>query len=203
MLASVISTIERRGISSPTVMALTEALQAGRAAVESLRNAIPEHRSEPRIPVNVNEVLRDVLDITTRQMLSAGISVQWSPQAVIAPVNACPNRLRAMFKALIDNAVDAMNIKGWRERELRVVTRSANGGVEVIVEDSGPGIPSELRYKVFEPFYSTRGVGGRHLGTGLSMAQQVAADYEGFVEVDPEAVCGCRFRVVLPGQVKI
>jgi len=202
VMDSVVGTLERRGVAAPAGAALMDALQAGKEALESLRNVIPEHRPEPRTPVNVNEVMRDVLDITTRQMLSAGISVHWSPQAVMPPVNACPNRLRAMLKALVENAVDAMNTKGWRERELSVVTRSDNGSVEILVEDSGPGIPADLRYKVFEPFFSTRHVGGQHLGTGLSMAQQVVADHDGFIEIDPEATGGCRIRVILPGLVK-
>lgn len=45
------------------------ALNAGRAAVDSLRSAIPEHRAESRTPVNLNEAMRDVLDLTTTRML--------------------------------------------------------------------------------------------------------------------------------------
>ena len=84
--------------------------------------------------------------------------------------------MRTMFKAIVDNAIEAMNTKGWRERELRVITRGHTDRVEVLIEDTGPGIPPNLRYKVFEPFFSTRMGGGKHLGTGLSSAQQIAAD---------------------------
>jgi len=200
VMASVLSTVERRGERTPAAAALLGALSAGKDAVESLRNAIPEHQQEGPTAVNLNEVMRDVLDITTNRMLGAGVTVLWHPQAVIASINAYPNRLRSMFKALIDNAIDALNVKGWRERELRVTTGGCDGGVEVVIEDSGPGIPAELRLKVFEPFFSTRKAGGRHLGTGLSSAQQVAADHDGFIEIDPSALGGCRVRVVLPGK---
>ncbi len=200
VMNSVMGTIDRRGCCAPAGSALTEALAAGKAAVDSLRSVIPEHRPESRTAVNLNEVMRDVLDLTTGRMLAAGISVQWRPQAVMPPVNGYTNRLRAMFKALIDNAIDAMNTKGWRERELRVTTRGRDGSVEVLVEDSGPGIPAELRLKVFEPFFSTRKAGGHHLGTGLSSAQQVAADHDGVIEIDPAEGGGCRVRVVLPAQ---
>ncbi len=201
VMASVMGTIERRGYA-PAGTALMEALEAGKAAVDSLRSVIPEHRSESQTAVNLNEVLRDVLDLTTTRMLAAGITVQWRPQAVMPSVNACPNRMRTMFKALIDNAIDAMNTKGWRERELQVTTRGYQGSVEVVIEDSGPGIPADLRLKVFEPFFSTRKAGGRHLGTGLSSAQQVAADHDGVIEIDPVERGGCRVRVVLPAQRK-
>ena len=199
ILASVMATIERRG-HTPAGTALAEALAAGKAAVESLRSVIPEHRAESRTGVNLNEVMRDVLDLTTTRMLAAGITVHWQPQAVIPSLNAYPNRMRTLFKSLIDNAIDAMNIKGWREREVHVTTRGHADSVEVVIEDSGPGIPAELRLKVFEPFFSTRKAGGHHLGTGLSAAQQVAADHDGVVEIETTERGGCRVRVVLPAQ---
>ena len=199
VMASVMGMIERRG-ANPAGSALMEALNAGKEAVESLRSVIPEHRPESQTAVNLNEVMRDVLDLTTTRMLGAGIGVHWRPQAVMPSVNAYPNRMRSMFKALVDNAIDAMNTKGWRERELHVTTRGHGGSVEVVLEDSGPGIPPELRLKVFEPFFSTRKAGGRHLGTGLSSAQQVAADHDGVIEIDAAEQCGCRVRVVLPAQ---
>ena len=202
VMASILATLERRSGFDPAGAALTEVLKTCKETVESLRSVIPEHRSESLTAVNINEVMRDVLDLTTTRMLASGISVHWRPQAVMPSVNAYPNRIRTMFKALIDNAIDAMNIKGWRERNLLVTTGGQNGSVEVIVEDSGPGIPADLRLKVFEPFYSTRKVGGHHLGTGLSSAQQVAAEHDGAIEIDPGGRGGCRVRVVLPAQRK-
>lgn len=201
VMASVMATLERRG-NGPAGSVLMEALQAGKDAVESLRSAIPEHRAESQTGVNLNEVMRDVLDLTTTRMLAAGISVRWQPQAVMPSVKGYPNRVRSMFKALVDNAIDAMNTKGWRERELLVTTRTGSDSVEVVIEDSGPGISPELRLKVFEPFYSTRKASGRHLGTGLSSAQQVAADHDGVIEIDAAEEGGCRVRVVLPAQRK-
>ncbi len=202
VMASVLGTIERRGQRSATEVALLEAMAAGKAAVDSLRSAIPEHLSEAQTAVNINEVMRDVLDITTTRLLAAGVSVRWQPQAVMPSVNAFPNRLRSMFRALIENAVDAMNVKGWRERELRVTTRGRKGSVEVLIEDSGPGIPAELRLKVFEPFFSTRKAGGRHLGTGLSTAQQVAADHDGCLNIEAGEPNGCCVRVSLPARTR-
>lgn len=201
VMASIMKTLERRG-SDPTGAALKDVLAACKATVETLRSVIPEHHKESLTVVNINEVIRDVLDLTTLRMLSAGITVQWYPQGVMPPVNGYPKRLRTMFKALVDNAIDAVNIKGWNERELRVITRGSSGSVEVLVEDSGPGIPSELRYKVFEPFFSTRKAGGHHLGTGLSSAQQVASEHEGSIEINPAENGGCCVRVVLPTVCK-
>ena len=159
---------------------------------------IPAETREPAGSVNVNELLRDVLDLTTVRLLSAGIRVSWKPQAMLPTLQGCPNKLRSMFKALIDNAIEAMSARGWRERELSVITRAHLGGIEIVVADSGPGIPPERQIKVFEPFYTTKREGNRHLGTGLAAAQQVAADHGGTIAIDRAQATGCRVRVVLP-----
>jgi len=197
LLASVVAMQSRRGLNDPTVMALSEALRAGNEALESLRRVIPEPSDEAVSATNLNEVLRDVLDLCTGRLLAAGVSVNWQPQTVLPSIHGSPIRLRAMFKALVDNALEAMNTKGWFQRELAVTTRSLLGSVEVQIEDSGPGIDPELRLKVFEPFFTTKN-SHQHAGTGLSMAQQVVMDHGGMIEIDSTVGLGCRLRIVLP-----
>ncbi len=198
VLSSVVAMQDRRGRQDPTSDALTAALRAGQQVLETLRRAIPERSDETAAPTNVNELLRDVLDLSTARLLAAGVTVNWKPQAVLPAVQGHPIGLRAMFKALVDNALEAMNTKGWQTRELTVVTRSLLGAVEVCVEDSGPGIAPELHLKVFEPFFSTRAGAGHHAGTGLATAQQVVADHGGMIGIETATTGGCRMRVVLP-----
>lgn len=205
MIASAVGMLARReGSTSPKAVALGEAVRMGEEALAGLRAMIPAQSAEAESTVNANELLRDVLDLSTGRLLAAGIRVTWKPQAVLPALRGYPNKLRSLFKALVDNAVDAMSTRGWRERELTVSTRALDGSVEVLIEDSGPGIPKELQLKVFQPFFTTRREAGkdgnRHLGTGLSAAQQVAMDHGGSVEIDPDAAHGCRVHVVLPVQ---
>jgi nitrogen fixation negative regulator NifL len=197
VLASVIAMQERRGRHDPTAAALGEALAAGQTVLDTLRRAIPEPTVEAVTLTNINALLRDVLDLTTGRLLAAGVTVNWKPQAVLPAIQGYPNRLRALFKALVDNALEAMNAKGWQARELAVTTRGLLGNVEILVEDSGPGIPPDLRLKVFEPFYTTK---PRQAGTGLAMAQQIVTDHGGMIEIDVAPGGGCRMRVVLPTQ---
>ncbi|MQY52166.1 nitrogen fixation negative regulator NifL [Rhodocyclus tenuis] len=200
VLASVVAMQGRRGQHDPTAAALGEALRAGQQALDTLRRATPDLIGESVSAANINELLRDVLDLATVRLLRAGIMVTWKPQATLPVIYGRPVRLRSMFKALVDNAIDAMNTKGWQRRELTVVTRSRAGSVEVLIEDSGPGIPPALHLKAFEPFFTTNPGGVRHAGTGLSMAQQVVADHEGIIEIDADYDSGCRMRVALPCQ---
>ncbi len=202
MIASAVALLERRkddaGAGEATIAALRLATQMGESALANLREKIPAGVEEAAAPVNANELLRDVLEVTTRQLLAADIRVSWKPQSVLPAMYGYPNKLRSLFKALIDNAIDAMNVRGWRERELTVATAGLLGNIEVLIVDSGPGIPSEMQLKVFEPFFTTKRQGGAHLGTGLTIAQQVVSDHGGSIAIDPEPRGGTRVRVVLP-----
>ncbi|MCK9283668.1 MAG: nitrogen fixation negative regulator NifL [Rhodocyclaceae bacterium] len=198
MIASAVGMLSRRSAGDPMAAALAEAVQSGSAALEKLRAMIPPQQVEAATAANVNELVRSVLDLATPRLLAEGISVAWTPQAVLPAVRGYPRALLALFKSLIDNAIDAMSLRGWRERELTVTTRALLGNIEVLIEDSGPGIPSALQLKVFEPFFTTRQGQGRHMGTGLAIAQQAAVDHGGTISIDPDVSRGCRVRVVLP-----
>jgi nitrogen fixation negative regulator NifL len=200
MMGSVVGMLVRRaGVTDPMAVALADAMAAGQKALDELRAMIPPESLEPVGSNNINELLRDVLDLSTGHLLAAGIRVTWKPQAMLPTLQGYPNKLRSLFKALIDNAIEAMSTRGCRERELIVATRAKLGSIEILIEDSGPGIPPAQQIKVFEPFFTTKRDGQRgHLGTGLTTAQQVAADHGGSIEIDAAKAPGCRLRIVLP-----
>ncbi|MAT65191.1 MAG: two-component sensor histidine kinase [Gammaproteobacteria bacterium] len=64
------------------------------------------------------------------------------------------------------------------------------------IEDDGPGIPASDREKIFEPFYTTKGV-AEGTGLGLAVAAAAVKDHGGRIEVDPSSLGGARFRIVL------
>lgn len=197
VLESVVNLMGRRGCD-PAQAALAEALEAGRSVLETLRAAVPAAATVTTGPVNLNEAVRDVLDLSAQTFLAAGIVVSWKPQLVLPALPGSPTRLRAMLKALVDNAVEAMNTKGWRARELSIETRSSRGSLCVEIADSGPGLPSDKRLRAFEPFWTTKKGLGNHLGTGLPAAQQVAVDHGGNIELTDSARGGCLARITLP-----
>ena len=73
--------------------------------------------------------------------------------------------------------------------------KSANGGVEIRVSDSGPGIPEEVHSSLFEPFWTTKRGG---LGMGLSIARAIVESHGGRIWAETEPGTGARFRVALP-----
>jgi two-component system, NtrC family, sensor histidine kinase HydH len=103
------------------------------------------------------------------------------------------------FMNLIQNAYDAMGSSGGT---LRVSTARANNagrdGVEVRIEDTGPGIPAELREQIFNPFVTTKKTG---VGLGLSIVSRIIDGHHGIIRVEDGGSDqpGARFVIFFPG----
>ena len=97
---------ERRDNSSKEGMALlaalNQALAAGQQALKTLQACIPSSPHNSREHININRVLREVLSLSARQLLQAGIIVDWHPALTLPSLFASERRLRGMFKQLID-----------------------------------------------------------------------------------------------------
>jgi nitrogen fixation negative regulator NifL len=206
MLSAATHLLERRLSSQPSspatgeisASALEEAIQKSREALEALRSCIPDQNSVAMQSVDLNQVLSDVLKLTTANLLGAGIVVEWSPSEKAATVSGHPAQLANLFKQLVTNAIEAMNERRGGSRELRLSCASRADHIEIVVEDSGPGIADELRYRVFEPFFTTKRAAQQHLGLGLAMAQEVVSRHGGTIDINPGYRTGCRVRVQLP-----
>ncbi len=189
IMASAAGVLQRRDPASAGV--LQQALAASREHLEALRQVIPQSPQEIVVSVNLNEILRDVLEICTPRLLGAGVVVDWQPAITLPAINGRPLQLRMLFKALLENAVEAMNIKGWKRRELSLKSTVDRDCIVIAISDSGPGIPPEWRHKAFEPFFTAKNGSGRHIGTGLSRAQQVVADHGGIIDLEESPSGGC------------
>jgi nitrogen fixation negative regulator NifL len=194
--------LERRANSAnddPLMNVLQQALASGQEAVDTLRASMPEEPEEAVMPVDINQLLREVLSVSTDRLLARGVVVDWQPTPVLPKLVGRESQLRGMFKQLIDNALDAMDEKSLFRRELNVVTsHPATDVLQVVIEDSGPGIPEELRVKVFEPFYSTKGKGGKRAGMGLVMVQQVVNEHNGNITIQTPEKGGCHITIEFP-----
>ena len=184
--------------ADPLVRALADAQRAGEEAIATLQSAMPPELVASIGPVNLNEVLRDVLMLETETMLAAGVTVDWQPSHVLPTIQGDAAALRTLFRVLVANAVEAMNVRGWRERGLTIITAPHGTQVEVELTDTGPGIPQALRLKVFEPFFSTKPGRSGARGVGLSLAQEIVSRHRGILEVDAHHEGGCRLRVSFP-----
>jgi nitrogen fixation negative regulator NifL len=202
LVGAAVGMLERRGAANQENAALLSVLQQafneGQQALDRLRASMPAVKQEPIGPVNLNQLVREVLAVSTERLLTLGVVVDWQPAPVLPVVTGREQRLRAMIKQLIDNAADAMTQRGIERRELRIATTATSDSLVLSVEDTGPGIPEDQRLKVFEPFFTTKGGRGGRAGMGLPMVQDVVNEHAGTVEIDPGYRGGCRIQVRLP-----
>ncbi|WP_455211270.1 nitrogen fixation negative regulator NifL [Kaarinaea lacus] len=202
LISAAESMLERRSNGEnddPLMNVLQQAMASGQEALDILRASMPEEPKEATMPVDINQVLREVLSVSTDRLLARGVVVDWQPKPVLPKLVGRESQLRGMFKQLIDNALDAMDEKSLVRRELNVTTsQPAPDVLQVAIEDSGPGIPDELKVKVFEPFYSTKGKGGKRAGMGLVMVQQIVNEHNGNITIQSPEKGGCRIILELP-----
>lgn len=193
----------KRSNPEPTTLArmLAQISASSQQAMATLKAALPEETREAQAPVNVNELLRQVLEIETDRLLAAGVVVDWQPAHVLPKLTGQRNQLRCMFKHLIDNAILALNETSKTHRVLRLSTRAIDEGVEVEIQDNGPGIAPENRFKVFEPFF----IGWRNrrnrAGMGLALTQEIVNRHGGCIQIDSGYADGCRIRLSLSRAV--
>lgn len=133
------------------------------------------------IMVDVNKLLRDIVDGLRPQLDQAGVAAQLELDAALPRVELDPTQLEQVFTGLIDNAVEASSPGG--EVTISTQAADANGSgkeLRVCIEDTGAGIPAENRERVFEPFFTTKPQG---TGLGLALAKKFVERNGGIIKI--------------------
>ncbi|MEX0923870.1 MAG: PAS-domain containing protein [Rhodovibrionaceae bacterium] len=158
-------------------------------------------RDEPasRVEIDVNEALERALDLVSYQLGRAGVEVRCELAAALPRIAGDPDQLNQVFVNLLINAMQALEAAPSPRRiTLRTLALSANGEVEILVADSGPGVPEALRSRIFDPFFTTKPI-GVGTGVGLSVCHGMVTAHGGSISVeDAPEEGGARFRVRLP-----
>jgi len=146
--------------------------------------------------VDLADLLTHVLGLMAKQLEERGIRVKRNAPAGLPSVNAVNSQIQQVFINLVLNAYDAMPSGG----ELQITARAARDGVEILFQDTGPGVPSGESRNIFEPFVSTKEGG---TGLGLTVSYNIVSAHGGALELIPSRGRGACFRVRLPsGGVK-
>ena len=177
---------------------LNEVQRRGEETLATLQNCVPEIPETAVIPVNLNQLLHEVMRLYSQKFLANGVVVDWLPNPVLPSVLGAENKLRMLFKQLLDNAINALNRASSHERIIKIGTAVERDWVRVTVADSGPGIPLPLRSKVFEPFFTTEAIGGVKAGMGLVMVKEIVNQHNGMIVIDPNYHDGCCFHISFP-----
>jgi len=134
-------------------------------------------------------LLEDALSAIRKDPAASSVRTSLAGIPLTLPADA--ELLKAMFLNLIINATQAMDGDG----NLAVTVTQTDGGGKVTLADTGPGIPPEIRDRVFEPFFTTR---TRGTGLGLSIAKRTVELHGGTLSFDCPSSGGTVVTVTLP-----
>jgi C4-dicarboxylate-specific signal transduction histidine kinase len=127
--------------------------------------------------LEINEAILNVAALTRGEVVKSGVSVQAQLAQALPSIQGDRVQLQQVILNLIVNAVEAMSGVGEGARELLISTdRCESGGVLVMVQDSGPGLPAATLERVFNAFYTTKPGG---LGVGLSISRSIIEAHGG------------------------
>ena len=145
--------------------------------------------------VDVREGLEQTL-VIMRHRLRDGVEVIRDFEDDLPEIEVRGSELNQVWTNLIDNAIDAMESRGTLT--LRAAADPDGDGVRISICDSGPGIPDDVRQRLFEPFYTTKPP-GKGTGLGLHITHNVIGSHGGRIEVDSEPGRTC-FEITLPAH---
>ena len=145
-------------------------------------------------PVNVKELLTHCQEIFALRAEEKGISFANKVDSDLASVIGDADRLEDVFCNLIDNAIKNTPSQGNIDIS---ASNGKNNSIEIVIADTGPGIPPEQIPYVFHRFHQSGGL-RTGFGLGLAIAQEVVLAHGGRIEVSSNPGEGARFTVIIP-----
>ena len=158
--------------------------------VESLKNFARLDQAELQL-VDLHEGIDSTLTLLQHLVVDRIEIVR--NYGTLPEVECYASQLNQVFMNILTNAIQAIDDAG----SIEVTTRSDGDQVVVDIADSGRGIPSEQLEHVFDPGFTTKGV-GVGVGLGLSITYRIIEDHRGSIDVDSESGNGTTFTVRLP-----
>jgi signal transduction histidine kinase len=163
--------------------------------MESLLNMARPSSRRARVPVQLASVLDNTLSFLTERINRRRVEVV-REYGEMDSIPADAEALQQVFLNLIMNAIDAMPNGG----SLRVAIAPLGArGAEVRIADTGTGIPAATQKRIFDPFFTTKEAGQGH-GLGLAVAQGIAHDHGGEIDLVESGPSGTEFRIVLSAE---
>ena len=177
---------------------LVDIVADGRRAhdvVRNIRNTIKKGETV-REPIDLNFIVTKVARMLQPDMTAYSSELEMSLEKDLPMVDADPVQIHQVLINLVTNAREAMRDTPLAHRKVQIATeRNGDGSIAVSVRDYGPGIPDEIRERLFEQFFTTKPEG---LGMGLAIVRSIVEAHGGKIETENAEGGGARFCLVLP-----
>lgn len=209
------------------LMAKIDEMDSRRSDAERIKNQLDRitrlvrqllmfaRHSPPQLKqVKVNGIVRSVAEILETKFQNSGIEVTLELEESLPPLEADPDQLYQVFFNILLNAQQAMEENGGTLKlsssiyephgtapsagsVASVIPKGSAKFVEVVISDTGAGIPSDQLKRIFEPFFTTKDVGDG-TGLGLAICHGIVSEHGGWIEVESKPGGGSSFRIILP-----
>jgi len=213
-----LSSLKDSGLDLPAIEALAAQLRkkASDLDVDFILEDIPSLIEESREGLDrIKKIVmdlkdfshpgEDVLKISDLNLnLDSTLNIVWNElkykatihkeySADLPQIRCYPQQLNQVFMNILVNAAQAIEKQG----EIRIVTRETTGYAEIVISDTGQGIPKENLSKIFDPFFTSKEV-GKGTGLGLNVAYNIIKKHQGTIDVQSEVGKGTTFTVRIP-----
>ena len=193
--------LEDQGIALDEIGIINEEIDRIARIIGGLTE-ISDKKSRKWAPVDINALINDLVKLTAASLMQQKkVAVQVDLDPTLPKLMSERDSLKQIIINLMKNASEAMAKGGnlylktlHRGRSLE--GSESRGFVEVTVGDDGPGIPAEMKKRIFEPFVSSKG--GGHSGLGLSIVLNLINGLNGSIVCQSEEGKGTRFKIELP-----
>ena len=167
--------------------------QAGHVVKSVKQLGVAEHHWSA--DADINETIREALAIVKGLTKRVELEVELDE---LPTTEACPGELVQVWINLIKNAVESMIAAKSTAPRLEVFSKAGQDTLEIIIKDNGPGIPREIKNRIFEPSFTTK-IGGLSfgLGLGLTIVNRIVTGHNGEIDVESEPGKTI-FKVTLP-----
>ncbi|EFL52930.1 integral membrane sensor signal transduction histidine kinase [Solidesulfovibrio fructosivorans JJ]] len=144
--------------------------------------------------LDLNALVAEMAELSDKRARYVNVRIKTDLAENLPHVAGSPSELQQLVLNLVNNALDAMEKNGG---DLTLATRLAGDHVELVVSDTGHGMPKAVAARIFEPFFTTKAV-GKGTGLGLSICYGIVKKLGGEITVESAPEQGATFRISLP-----
>ncbi|HEY1732792.1 MAG TPA: ATP-binding protein [Terriglobales bacterium] len=169
------------------------------SSVETVRKLVDEFSTLARFPASkpqpsdINAIVSEALLMFDGRMDDILVRRYLTPDLPL--VQADPEAIKRAIANLVDNAAEALQDSLVKEIVISSALTDGRDGVEIVVADTGHGVTSEVKEKLFLPYFSTK---RRGTGLGLAIVSRIIEDHRGSIRIEENSPTGARFIVELP-----
>jgi signal transduction histidine kinase len=205
-IAQILQTYEVNREISDYLESLVKEAHRTANIVRSLLDFARQHKPKKEV-IEIHQILKSVVDILAYDLRSNNINLVTDFSPDVPSTMADPHKLQQVFVNLITNAKQAI-VESKEKAQITVITQTGASlyfqkkhnrekVIRIIIKDNGPGIPTAALPHVFDPFYTTKPIGGG-TGLGLAVCHGIIKEHGGYMWVESTEGKGAAFHIELP-----